>query len=59
MVLIAMAHATNVSYVGAFRQTSIPLGAALGIVVQKEPLYRAKVIGTAVALAGLIMVALT
>jgi drug/metabolite transporter (DMT)-like permease len=58
MVLTAMSYASNVSYIGAFRQTSIPLGAALGIIVQKEPLYAAKVVGTAVILAGLVMVAL-
>ena len=58
MVLVAMAYATNVSYIGAFRQTSIPLGATLGIVVQKEPLYRAKVIGTVIMLAGLVLVAI-
>jgi len=58
MVLLAMGYASNVSYIGAFRQTSIPLGAALGIIVQKEPLYAAKVIGTILVLAGLLMVAL-
>lgn len=58
MVLVAMSYATNVSYIGAFRQSSIPLGAALGILVQKEPLYRAKVIGTVIVLSGLLLVAL-
>jgi drug/metabolite transporter (DMT)-like permease len=58
MVLVAMSYATNVSYIGAFRQSSIPLGAALGILVQKEPLYRAKVIGTVIILCGLLLVAL-
>jgi len=58
MVLMAMAYAANVSYIGAFRQISIPLGAALGIVVEREPLYPAKVVGTAVVLVGLVLVAL-
>lgn len=58
MVMLAMSYASNISYIGAFRQTSIPLGAALGIIVQKEPLYPAKLIGTVVVLAGLVMVAL-
>ncbi len=58
MVLMAMSYASNVSYIGAFRQSSIPLGAALGILVQKEPLYRAKVIGTVIVLSGLVLVAL-
>jgi drug/metabolite transporter (DMT)-like permease len=58
LVLAAMAHATNVSYIAAFRQTSIPLGATLGIVVQKEPAYATKLVGIAVVLAGLLLVAL-
>jgi uncharacterized membrane protein len=51
-----MAHVTNVSYIAAFRQLSIPFGAMLGIIVQKEPLYRPKLVGTGVAFAGLILV---
>ena len=37
LVLASMAHVTNVSYAAAFRQLSIPLGAFLGIWLQKEP----------------------
>jgi drug/metabolite transporter (DMT)-like permease len=37
LVLAAMAYVTNVSYLAAFRQFSIPLGALLGIIIQKEP----------------------
>ena len=58
MVLVAMAFASNISYIAAFRQLSIPLGAALGIVVQKDPVSAPKVIGTAIVLAGLIVVTL-
>jgi drug/metabolite transporter (DMT)-like permease len=57
LVLGGMAFASNVSYIAAFRQLSIPLGAMLGIGVQKEPLTAPKLVGTAIALAGLILVA--
>ncbi|MHC4252076.1 MAG: EamA family transporter, partial [Planctomycetota bacterium] len=36
LVLVAMNFATNASYVVAFRQLSIPLGAALGVMILKE-----------------------
>jgi uncharacterized membrane protein len=58
MVLASMAYVTNVSYIAAFRQISIPLGAMLGIMVQREPLYTTKLIGIVVVLAGLVIVAL-
>jgi len=45
LVLVAMAYVTNVSYVAAFRELSIPIGAVLGISLQKEPVYRLKIIG--------------
>ena len=54
LVLVAMGFVTNVSYVVAFRQLSIPLGAALGILLLKEPPYRPKLVGIAVAFAGLV-----
>jgi uncharacterized membrane protein len=58
LVLIAMGFVTNVSYVVAFRQTSIPLGALLGITVLKEPRPLPKLIGVAVTFAGLVLVGL-
>ncbi len=58
LVLIAMGHVSNVSYVAAFRQFSIPLGAILGMTLQKEPRYRPKLIGIGIVFAGLIMVGL-
>lgn len=57
LVLLAMTFATNVSYIVAFRQLSIPMGAALGMTVLREPRYPAKLIGMGVMLAGLLMVA--
>jgi len=58
LVLASMAYVTNVSYVAAFRQMSIPLGALLGIFLLKEPRYPPKLIGVAVVVTGLILVAL-
>ena len=58
LVLASMAYVTNVSYVAAFRQMSIPLGALLGIFLLKEPRYPPKLIGVGVVVTGLILVAL-
>ncbi len=58
LVLTAMAYATNVSYIAAFRQLSIPLGAILGILVQKEPAYPTKLASIGVIFAGLLLIAL-
>ncbi len=58
LVLVAMGFARNVSYVVAFRQLSIPIGATLGIVVLKEKAHIPKLVGIGVMLAGLVMVAL-
>ena len=37
LVLVAMAYVTQISYLAAFRELSIPIGALLGITLQKEP----------------------
>ena len=58
LVLASMAYVTNVSYVAAFRQMSIPLGALLGIVLLKEPRYFPKLLGVGIISAGLVLVAL-
>lgn len=57
-VLVAMAYVTNVSYIAAFRELSIPIGALLGILIQKEPARAPKLIGIGVVLAGLLLVGL-
>jgi drug/metabolite transporter (DMT)-like permease len=57
LALAAMAFVSNVSYVVAFRQVSIPMGAALGIVLLKEPCPPPKAVGMMVLMAGLAMVA--
>jgi len=56
LVLASMNYVTNVSYVAAFRQLSIPLGAVLGMVLLKEPHYLPKLIGLAIVFLGLILV---
>ena len=58
LVLASMAYVSNVSYVAAFRQMSIPLGALLGIWLLKERPYRPKLLGIAIVTVGLILVAL-
>ena len=57
-VLYAYNLVSNVSYVSAFRQLSIPIGALLGLTIQREPWYRPKIIGTVIVFVGLIIVAL-
>lgn len=58
LVLMSMAYVANVSYVAAFRQLSIPLGAVLGIVLLREPPYAPKLLGVGVMFVGLALVAL-
>jgi drug/metabolite transporter (DMT)-like permease len=56
LVLIAMAYVSNVSYVIAFRQLSIIIGALLGMRVLKESAHPPKFAGLAVMFAGLVLV---
>jgi drug/metabolite transporter (DMT)-like permease len=56
LVLMSMAYVTNVSYVAAFRQLSIPIGAMLGLTLQHEPRYLPKLIGIGIITVGLILV---
>jgi len=58
IVLISMAFVNNVSYVVGFRQLSIPLGAALGILVLKERLHPPKLVGVVIMFMGLILLAM-
>jgi drug/metabolite transporter (DMT)-like permease len=59
LVLASMNYVTNVSYVAAFRQLSIPLSALFGMVLLKEPRYVPKVIGVVIIFVGLIIVGTT
>lgn len=56
LVLAAMAYVTNVSYVAAFRQLSIPIGAVLGLTLQQEPRYLPKLLGIGIVSIGLVLV---
>jgi drug/metabolite transporter (DMT)-like permease len=58
LTLTAMAFVSNVSYVVAFRQISIPLGVTLGILLLKEPAPPPTLTGTTLLLLGLLLVAL-
>jgi uncharacterized membrane protein len=58
LVLVAMNFTTHVSYVMAFRQMSIPLGASLGIIALKEPSPLPKRLGVATVFAGVVLVGL-
>ena len=58
LVLIAFGFARNVSYVVAFRQLSIPIGAALGVWLLKEPCPPPRTTGIATMLVGLVLVAI-
>ena len=58
LVLAAMEYAENVSYIAAFRQFSIPLGAILGLLVQREPAYPTKIASIGVIFVGLVLIIL-
>ena len=57
-VLASMNYVTNISYVAAFRQLSIPLGAIFGMSLLKEPRHPPKLIGVSTIFIGLVMVAI-
>ena len=57
LVLASMSFVTNVSYIAAFRQLSIPLGAALGFLIQKEPATPPRLVGIGVLVLGLVLIA--
>ena len=56
MILLAMAHVTNVSYVQAFRQLSLPIGVLLGVLVLKEKISIFKLAAIGLILSGLLTV---
>jgi drug/metabolite transporter (DMT)-like permease len=55
IVLVSMNYVTSVSYVAAFRQLSIPIGAILGMAFLKEPRYLPKIISVAAIFLGLVI----
>lgn len=57
LILIAMGHVSNVSFIQAFRQMSLPLGVLAGILLLKERCSREKLFGVALIVIGLMMTA--
>ncbi|BCS99100.1 multidrug transporter [Desulfoluna limicola] len=57
LVLTAMNFASDVTYVVAFRQLSIPVGAVMGMTVLKESRTAPKRVGIAIMSVGLVLVA--
>lgn len=58
LVLAAYGFASNVGYVVAFRQISLPIGALLGVLFLKEHLSPYRLAGTLLVMAGLVLVGL-
>ena len=57
LILLAMNFVTNVSYIQAFRQLSLPLGFAAGVMILKEQSGPPKLAGVALIAVGLLLVA--
>lgn len=58
LVLLAMGYVTNVSYIQAFRQMSLPIGFFAGMLILKEKGTVPKALGMLLILAGLLCVSL-
>lgn len=58
IILLAMTHAVNVSYVVGLRQLSIPIGALLGIFILKEKSSLLRYVGLTILFTGLVLVAI-
>lgn len=56
LVLLAMRHVENVSYVQAFRQMSLPIGFLMGVLLLKEKVTALQVAAVALILGGLWLV---
>ena len=55
LILFAMQHVTNVSFIQAFRQLSLPLGFAAGVLFLKEKSSSTKITGLVMILMGLLI----
>ena len=55
LVLFAMQHVTNVSFIQAFRQLSLPLGFVAGLLFLKEKSSATKITGLVMILSGLLI----
>ena len=49
---------TNISFLQVFRQMSLPLGVAAGILILHEKVSVPKIVGTALIVCGLVMTVL-
>ena len=58
LVLISMGYVTNVSYVVAFRQVSIPIGLIMGILLLKERACGPKITAVILLFTGVVLVGL-
>lgn len=57
LVLAAMTKVTQLSFLQAFRQMSLPIGLLLGIIILKEPAHRPKLVGITLIVTGLVLIA--
>lgn len=57
LVLAAMTKVTQLSFLQAFRQMSLPIGLLLGIIILKEPAHRPKLAGITLIVTGLVLIA--
>ena len=55
LILFAMGYVTNVSYLQAFRQISLPLGFLAGVVILKEKIFLTKIAGVIIIVIGLLL----
>ena len=58
LILLAMGFVTNVSYIQAFRQMSLPIGVIFGILFLKEKCLPTKLAGVTLVVTGLIITAI-
>lgn len=58
LILFAFAFVTNVSFVQAFRQMSLPLGFFAGVLILHEKASKPKILGLILIVTGLVLIAL-
>lgn len=58
LILIAMNHVSNVSYIQAFRQVSLPMGVFFGVFILKEKCTPPRLAGVALVIVGLVLTAI-
>ena len=56
LILLAMTHVTNVSFIQAFRQLSLPLGFLAGVIFLHEKISVPKITGVIILLTGLFII---